>query len=792
MWFKIHPAWLESESRELSSNGNYIERFQARDRFFVSSGEIVVRLRETTRHPVLFFYPDSTPYKPPKVFILRDLLSIDEVNAIAAGKKEGLSIIPERVRMIGNSRHQAEDGSLCFVERENLAEQGIECFTAKDVIKRVREWFAGNETGRFPKDSAEVELFFHFAKRARDQRLLIPDAFFYPEIVEGEFYFGLNSVFPDLAVSSFIGLLLLGQNSMGVSLPPRSYSSSRHLKILFSATEVNNPVELITKPGKTDELVAAGRLIKGKWWSLDREPMPFTNVKEMANYVGHGDEDLALQKIVGAFKEPLRLHEKRLYVALRFPGRRSQFDWIFIRLDRTENEAVGLINPTPAELSERACSYVLKAIYSEVFTEQEYHLRNSGRVARDMLAKQKATLVGCGALGSEIADCLAKAGVGEIGLVDNEELHAKNSVRHLLGLNRVMIPKVLGMSEHLVLHNPFVETEPFELDITNYNINRYCNTDSVAVSTIADDDVEGYLNEQAVLNNRTVFYVRALRGGKVARIFRVIPGKDPCKNCLALYSVNGDRQFIQIPEDATLPTIRNECNNPIRPASAADLKSIAAIAARLILNHLQNGPDPNNHWIWSTEDFQGLRRPTGTDVVLATSFFAPHPDCELCRHEDPVRVCLDKDTMHFMIAECKQSKDKETGGVLIGFRDRFGEIVVTRATGPGPGAKRRPDWFERDVGFCQSELEKAYKELDGRGLYVGEWHYHPAGSNSPSSRDLLSLSEIAELPNYMTDKPVMLIFSSDSALSATVHPPNRRFYFTTCAVLDSIETKTIS
>ena len=431
----------------------------------------------------------------------------------------------------------------------------------------------------------------------------------------------------------------------------------------------------------------------------------------------------------------------------------------------------------------------LSAVYAEVFTDQEYHARKYNRAERNTLAQHEATLIGCGALGSEIADCLAKAGVGRVALVDNEELRAKNSVRHLVGLNRAMIPKVWAVNEHLILHNPFVETTPHICDITNANINQYCGTESIGISTIADDDIEGFLNEQAVLNARTIFYARALRGGKAARIFRVIPGKDACKNCLALYNRDSDEKFVQIPEDSSSPTIRNECNNPIRPASAADLKIIAAITARKVIDHLQHGIDLNNHWIWSTEELDGVQRSPNADATLTSNFIGPHPECEFCKHEDATAVRIDDETFQTMIKECAESKEKETGGVLMGFREGKEAIVVTRTSGPGPKAIRKSDWFERDLEHCQAELEKTYNELGKRGLYVGEWHYHPTGSNKPSTQDLLSLAAISHQSNYMTDRPIMLIFSNDFSVSASIHPSNRRFCFTNCVVLDSIDSK---
>jgi molybdopterin/thiamine biosynthesis adenylyltransferase len=183
-----------------------------------------------------------------------------------------------------------------------------------------------------------------------------------------------------------------------------------------------------------------------------------------------------------------------------------------------------------------------------------------GRAERGILKDTAISIIGCGALGSETADALTKAGVGRILLVDKEDMRAHNAVRHNLGINRTSMPKALGMAEQLVLHNPFVNIECNFSNILIAKIDDYFPENTIGISTIADDNVEAYLNEQAVDQERMVFYCRALRGGKSARIFRVIPQTDACKACLGLYLKDKNPIFLNIPEDENLPAITNECN----------------------------------------------------------------------------------------------------------------------------------------------------------------------------------------------------------------------------------------
>ena len=423
--------------------------------------------------------------------------------------------------------------------------------------------------------------------------------------------------------------------------------------------------------------------------------------------------------------------------------------------------------------------FTVFAIYSEDFTDTNYHKRNSIRVERSIVKNKSVTCIGCGTLGSEVADALGKAGVGKIHLVDKECIRAHNSIRHLVSINRMGLSKALAVAEEVIMHNPFVEVsyDNYLVDILSCNINSYFLDLSIGVSTIANDNIEGFLNEQAVINNKTVFYARALRGGKVARIFRVIPGKDACKNCLSLYYKKNDPCFIEIPEDKELPTITNECNNPIRPGSAADLKLISSITSRLIIDFLQTGNTDKNHWIWTTEKLDKLYIDEQTPFVLHSAFIPPHIHCIYCKKEDPIKILIDKAVVDCMKNLITKSPNIETGGVLVGHRLESGDIWVKFASEPGPKVKCLSHYFEKDIEFTQKYIDQKYQELGHNSIYVGEWHYHPSLSNKPSNIDLLSLTSSSKQKEYPIYKPIMIILSKKLELSCTVHPFNKPYYF---------------
>jgi len=784
-WFKKHPDYLESEVKELETNSNYQLGHTYRDNILVSCGEIIVRQAETKKFPVLIVYPESTPYSLPRVFLLDRLLSKEEVRRVGSLELSRVSeYIRDKIKFY-HLRHQGEDGSLCLLESDNLYLEGAQTYSIRQVLNRVRDWFAGLDSGRLPPDSPEVELFFHFRNKDRTVEILVPDFVFDDTLSDGILY-AAQTPTPQGLKRNYIAVAIFGQNKSGVIVPPRVYDRQQHL--IF--TRSPKPEEMIKHEIEGNEQqdiqskLESGELVKVYWFDISLEPEPFEKIEKLVYYVGNGDAGIGQERLVKWLGSAIGKFDP-IYVGLRFPGRKEGKEWQFFILKKRPNFSYLFDNSSKVKY-EMLTNYDISALYSEVFTDQSFHIRNSTLANRDILKNKKITVIGCGALGSEIADAVAKAGVGQICLIDKEMLRAHNAVRHLAAIDRMGIPKVFAVAERLILHNPFVDVDFLSgnhlVDILVSNINAYFLEGSIGVSTIADDNVEAYLNEQAIVYDKTIFYARAMRGGKVARIFRVIPGKDACKNCLALYYMERDPRFIVIPEDETLPTISNECNNPIRPASAADLKLIAGITSRLIVDYLQQGEKDKNHWVWTTEGSGVMASNEQTPFSVHASFLPPHPNCRYCMIEDPIRIIISEAALQCMKNEISKDPILETGGILIGYKDNARTICVETASGPGPKAIKETARFSRDVEYCQNIVDESYRKYGDKGLYVGEWHYHPSSDNKPSNLDLLSLTEIAEQKEYVLDKPIMIIFSNKLELSCTVHPFSKKYYFTTFTV----------
>lgn len=763
-WYSRHPEWLSQETQELSHSSLYKEERQAIGKLLVSFGRIVIREQEIRSQRILIVYPEATPYRPPKVFILLYDLDSDLVRTLSNSSFDKVHLnLSGRIKFI-HKRHQNADGSVCFVETGDLHSEHAEAYPIRGILQRIAGWLADKPQ----QDSREVELFCHFPRRTEELHFLLTDIFFDPDSVRGIFFAQRLPVLLEAAPKAYIGVMVAGETQGGVSLPPQLCVGilSRNYARPLSLLDSNDP--------EVSKELKDGKLISGSWWDISEEPQPFAESAALVKYIGVGDVGVGLDTFLRnqSIKMSLKNFDERIYVGLRFPGRRHEKDWQIFRLVKNPGTRFIPSIPWDDDTYRRMVLeyYVVEAVRHEYFTEKHFHERNLGRADRRILKEKKISLLGCGAIGSESADALCKAGIGKLLLVDRKFFRPHNAIRHILGLPMAGMPKAHGLALELALHNPFIEVEGNPVDLLDSAVDTYLPDGHVAFSSIADDNTEAYLNEQAVAKGRTVFYCRALRGGKAARIFRVIPHKDACKHCLALYHQEGNPLFPMIEEDPTLPEITNECNDPVRPASAADLKIISGIASRILLEWLEGGRQTENHWIWSTEQLPGtLQLGPNDHGAVRSLFLSPHPKCPVCQMLEAKEIFVNEAVYSFMKHESESSRTVETGGVLIGYVTPMGKYVVLKATGPGPKAKRTAAVFHRDVKYCQAEIDHAAAKQGLSGQYLGEWHYHPNNDNSPSGTDIKSLTEIARQDEYLIDNPIMLIFSATLECGITIH-----------------------
>jgi integrative and conjugative element protein (TIGR02256 family) len=112
-----------------------------------------------------------------------------------------------------------------------------------------------------------------------------------------------------------------------------------------------------------------------------------------------------------------------------------------------------------------------------------------------------------------------------------------------------------------------------------------------------------------------------------------------------------------------------------------------------------------------------------------------------------------------MLEHCALSYPLETGGILVGhYSDdsRFAH-VTDLVSAPRDSVSSRFS-FQRGVRGVQKFLNQMWPR---RRYYLGEWHFHPDGSASPSGTDANQMRSIAYAGSYHCPEPVLLILGGN-------------------------------
>ncbi len=106
---------------------------------------------------------------------------------------------------------------------------------------------------------------------------------------------------------------------------------------------------------------------------------------------------------------------------------------------------------------------------SENFSETELEryarhiiLREVGGVGQKALREASVLVIGAGGLGAPALEYLSAAGVGTIGVIDDDTVENANLQRQVIHLDRnIGVPKVHSAAEMMRAQNPFVDVRPY-------------------------------------------------------------------------------------------------------------------------------------------------------------------------------------------------------------------------------------------------------------------------------------------------------------------------------------------
>ncbi len=156
-----------------------------------------------------------------------------------------------------------------------------------------------------------------------------------------------------------------------------------------------------------------------------------------------------------------------------------------------------------------------------------------GEVGQERLRASSAVLVGCGALGSVIAESLVRAGVGTLRLIDRDFVELSNLQRQVLYDEQDVserLPKAIAAVNKLRRINSDVKLEPFVADVTYSNILEFISGADVILDGTDNFEIRFLMNDASVETG--IPWVHAGCVGSHGQSMTIRPGITPCLRCL--------------------------------------------------------------------------------------------------------------------------------------------------------------------------------------------------------------------------------------------------------------------
>ncbi len=140
---------------------------------------------------------------------------------------------------------------------------------------------------------------------------------------------------------------------------------------------------------------------------------------------------------------------------------------------------------------------VLKKSYLDRYSRQIV-LKNVGILGQKKITLSKVFIVGAGGLGCPIADLLCRAGVGEIGIIDNDKISLSNLNRQtLFNTSEINKYKVDVLKKKLRDINPLVKVNKYRKRINENNINNLISNYHIIVDASDNFQTKFLLNEKS-------------------------------------------------------------------------------------------------------------------------------------------------------------------------------------------------------------------------------------------------------------------------------------------------------
>jgi adenylyltransferase/sulfurtransferase len=239
--------------------------------------------------------------------------------------------------------------------------------------------------------------------------------------------------------------------------------------------------------------------------------------------------------------------------------------------------------------------------------QRQILLPQIGAEGQARLGRARAMILGCGALGTVMAEALVRAGLGFLRIVDRDLIELNNLQRQVLFDEedaRQSLPKSIAAAKRLRQINSTVTVDPLVLDVHSGNIEELLDVDLILDGT-DNAETRYLLNDAAIKHARPWVYGACV--GTEGRVLAIIPGKTACLRCI----------FPDAPVPGQLPTC--DTAGVLSPVAGVVASLQAVIAIKILSGNVSA----------VAEELISLDLWTGRLRSISTAQ-SRRPDCPCC------------------------------------------------------------------------------------------------------------------------------------------------------------------
>lgn len=570
-WWERHAAYFEREKADLDALGWPWEI----DEQARARGKLEIHVHASLRgetHRLIVSYPDSYPYFPPQV----------------------------RAEVGTFGRHQnPADGTLCLLGREGEGWRVGQDTLAGLLSSQLRQIEEVNEPGVTPERVASLED--HAAEPLSIYLTYEPESV----------VFVADSV-PDRSNT-------VGRLELDLLDAPASVLNNSPLRMALRRVLDSRGVQLVRM--EVEPPARKGATVDGFWLRLPQRP-----ALKPGESLDHQLLKIAEQQCP-AFQKAMQTAQRGdlLIVGFIYPDeqswREAQDDWLFVA-----------VRITVGQKRSRA------AAGNPVFIRTDWAGRQTLTARAPFLRplhEKRVLVVGLGTLGSVVTVQLARAGVGQLNLVDADHLQVGNTIRWAAGWEFAGLEKAVALALRLKRDYPYTKVEGHRCRVGVHDndykaMYEWVRDADLVIDAAASHPLSNFLADLAWEWGKPYIWLTTTPRAAGGVVGRIVPRVTRCWHCFQRAMANG---FVRQPFDAGTADVQpGGCAQPTFVGAGLDSDEISLVASRLAVATLCRGaPDgyPDFEWQAAIADLQAPGLSIAPQWTTYTEWPAD-PNCPEC------------------------------------------------------------------------------------------------------------------------------------------------------------------